>query len=429
MSVSSVIESFLEHYDKSLCGQYRSAAAEVASKLKARLEAAQIPALVFSREKEARSLRNKLTERAKEYGATVDFDYIQRDVKDLAGARVLVYFPRDRGSVESLIFELFRDVVITQPKTDFGLPNGSRSRLEKADSPKRFRGYAAEHYVVSLELPEGPTNRLTNHAIRVEIQVTTLFMHAWSEVEHDIVYKPKNPKLADLEFDEAAILDAVNGAVATAEVLFEALQQKLALRGALPVWPTTPSLFDELWAGAESRIWIVGPNLYSLVADREQMEERVFRALRTKPALQVQIVVADPRSPVATKSLSYAGPLFFCHLWSAIEVFRAWERRAAASGLSLRVNTCDKLERETLFLIDPDIDSGTAILRRVFLGSRPEDRPLVRIAKGRHPATFEMLWQKCMAFDLRDIPNPDSVEEFWAHSTRPEMRPTNLSNT
>lgn len=46
-------------------------------------------------------------------------------------------------------------------------------------------------------------------------------MHAWSEVEHDLVYKPLNGTLSE---EELAILDELNGLVLAGEIALERLQ-------------------------------------------------------------------------------------------------------------------------------------------------------------------------------------------------------------
>ena len=45
-------------------------------------------------------------------------------------------------------------------------------------------------------------------------------MHAWSEVEHDLVYKPLNGTLSE---EELAILDELNGLVLAGEIALERL--------------------------------------------------------------------------------------------------------------------------------------------------------------------------------------------------------------
>ena len=46
-------------------------------------------------------------------------------------------------------------------------------------------------------------------------------MHTWSEVEHDLVYKPLNGILSE---EELAILDKLNGLVLAGEIALECLQ-------------------------------------------------------------------------------------------------------------------------------------------------------------------------------------------------------------
>ena len=47
-------------------------------------------------------------------------------------------------------------------------------------------------------------------------------MHAWAEVEHDLVYKPLQGMLSQ---DEYAILDELNGLVMAGEIALEHLQR------------------------------------------------------------------------------------------------------------------------------------------------------------------------------------------------------------
>ncbi|MEK8142790.1 hypothetical protein NKH18_12950 [Streptomyces sp. M10(2022)] len=56
----------------------------------------------------------------------------------------------------------------------------------------------------------------------MEIQVASVLMHAWSEVEHDLIYKPLE---GDLSSQERAILDQLNGLVIAGELSLEMLQK------------------------------------------------------------------------------------------------------------------------------------------------------------------------------------------------------------
>jgi hypothetical protein len=59
------------------------------------------------------------------------------------------------------------------------------------------------------------------HQPTVEIQVASVLMHAWSEVEHDLVYKPFTGNLSEGEF---SILDEINGLVIAGEIALDRLK-------------------------------------------------------------------------------------------------------------------------------------------------------------------------------------------------------------
>jgi hypothetical protein len=61
----------------------------------------------------------------------------------------------------------------------------------------------------------------------IEIQVASVLMHAWSEVEHDLIYKPATGELSE---DEYAILDELNGLVLAGEIALERLQRAVENR-------------------------------------------------------------------------------------------------------------------------------------------------------------------------------------------------------
>ncbi len=60
-----------------------------------------------------------------------------------------------------------------------------------------------------------------------EIQVASVLMHAWAEVEHDLVYKPLSGEMSD---DELSILDQINGLVISGEIAFEQLKKAMSMR-------------------------------------------------------------------------------------------------------------------------------------------------------------------------------------------------------
>ncbi len=206
----AVIEDFINRYRKEY-DFYDQAARLVAQSLDGALQSAGIRAIVTSRAKSPTRLEEKVRQRdSTKHYAAVDDMYL--DIVDLAGARVALYFPAERDQVGKLIRDSF--LLIADPKE---FPGGSAPTYSK-----RFSGYWATHYRVRLR------ETALNEAQRryadapVEIQVASVLMHAWAEVEHDLVYKPLQGRLSD---DEYAILDELNGLVMAGEIALERLQK------------------------------------------------------------------------------------------------------------------------------------------------------------------------------------------------------------
>ena len=86
---------------------------------------------------------------------------------------------------------------------------------------KRFSGYWANHYRVHISEENISPSQKKYVQARIEIQVASVLMHAWSEVEHDLIYKPLQGALSD---EELSILDELNGLVLTGEIALERLQ-------------------------------------------------------------------------------------------------------------------------------------------------------------------------------------------------------------
>ena len=205
-----LIEDFTARYAREY-DFYDQAARLVAQALESNLQAAGIRSMVTSRAKSPPRLEAKVRQRTRTKAYTTVED-IYADIVDLAGARVALYFPGERDQVDKLIRQLF---LILEPPKEF--PSGSTPTYMK-----RFSGYWATHYRVQLkEASLGSAQRRYAEA-RVEIQVASVLMHAWSEVEHDLVYKPFEGVLAEEEY---AILDELNGLVIAGEIALERLQK------------------------------------------------------------------------------------------------------------------------------------------------------------------------------------------------------------
>ncbi|KAL7955898.1 hypothetical protein V8C34DRAFT_290264 [Trichoderma compactum] len=85
---------------------------------------------------------------------------------------------------------------------------------------KQFSGYGAIHLAVKIPKRLQPRDltpeekELWEKRV-VEIQVGTVIMHAWAEVEHDITYKTHGREVTQ---DEKAVLDILNGLAIASEV-------------------------------------------------------------------------------------------------------------------------------------------------------------------------------------------------------------------
>ena len=121
-----------------------------------------------------------------------------------------LYFPNDVGRVESLIKNSFS---VTKIKT---FPEDRKGNDVYTN---RFEGYSARHYRIEYEYG--------GRLYKVEIQVASLLMHAWAEVEHDLAYKQKKGKVS---FDEYEALDEINGLVIAGEISLQRLQRISELR-------------------------------------------------------------------------------------------------------------------------------------------------------------------------------------------------------
>jgi ppGpp synthetase/RelA/SpoT-type nucleotidyltranferase len=216
-----VVEDAIARYKREV-DFYAQACHLAAQLLDGHLQSSGVRAIVTSRAKNATRLEAKIRQRDSRR-AYASVGEIFADLPDLAGVRVALYFPGERNEVGRAISELFAN--ISDPKV---FPEAAKQPTYR----KRFSGYWATHYRVRIR--EGalgePQKRYADAPI--EIQVASVLMHAWAEVEHDLVYKPLQGRLSE---DEYAILDELNGLVLAGEIALERLQragdQRVATKG------------------------------------------------------------------------------------------------------------------------------------------------------------------------------------------------------
>ncbi|MGW5751297.1 GTP pyrophosphokinase [Nocardia rhamnosiphila] len=222
-----VIEEFIARYVKEY-DFYETAARLAKEIIESGLQAAGVPCIVTHRAKSVTRLEAKCRGRIEKKGYQSVEDIFD-DIVDLAGVRVALYFPAEREQVDKLVTNKF---LLLESRKEF--PE-KKDEEEAGDSiandragkfEKRFSGYSAVHYRVQLKESDLPEPDKRYAIARVEIQVASVLMHAWSEVEHDLVYKPVGGDLGDpLSEDEHALLDQLNGLVHSGEIALERLQK------------------------------------------------------------------------------------------------------------------------------------------------------------------------------------------------------------
>lgn len=207
-----IIDHFIKQYNKEF-DFYLELSRKVATTIEDQLFKRGVKAIVTYRAKRPDRLKDKLDKRNEEKDyKSVDDIFI--DIVDLSGVRVALYFPSERDILDEIIHDLFH-VEKTKKFPDAAqVPNYE----------ERFSGYWATHYHVKLN--EGRDNQRYLDILS-EIQVASVLMHAWSEVEHDLVYKPFSE---DLSNDESLILNEINGLVLAGEIALERLQKAITER-------------------------------------------------------------------------------------------------------------------------------------------------------------------------------------------------------
>ncbi|MEV0359068.1 RelA/SpoT domain-containing protein [Nocardia sp. NPDC050697] len=213
--MNDFIDEFIDRYTREY-DFYEQVSRKAANLLRAELKKEGVRCIVSNRAKSADRLEQKCRQRNnKKESGYQNVQEIFDDIVDLAGVRVALYFPGQRELVEGAIRRLFR-----VHATRF-FPEQKRNENPALDSP-RFSGYSASHFRAGLQRSTLSDNDKRYAHAKLEIQVASVFMHGWAEVEHDLVYKPQADNLSD---EELAALDLLNGLAISAEIALESLQK------------------------------------------------------------------------------------------------------------------------------------------------------------------------------------------------------------
>jgi len=109
---------------------------------------------------------------------TLKYEHPFEQIQDLVGARVIVFYKQDVDVVSAAVDRYFRRI---------------EGRDLVPDAVNQF-GYVGRHFILAMPedvIDDGAERGKTPEFF--ELQVKTLFQHAWSEAEHDLAYKPSEP--------------------------------------------------------------------------------------------------------------------------------------------------------------------------------------------------------------------------------------------
>jgi putative GTP pyrophosphokinase len=173
-----------------------------------------------------------------------------KQITDLAGVRIVTYFPATVEDVHRLIHDEFEVV----------------ERSDKAKGlieDERF-GYQSIHYLVRLSAQRAGLPEYARFAQAIaEVQVRTILQHAWAEIEHDINYK----SVTAIPREIRRRFMALAGMLEIVDKEFQSIQsedEKLATRassmvdrgdlGGVEITPVALKLFLDKRLGSDDRI-------------------------------------------------------------------------------------------------------------------------------------------------------------------------------
>jgi putative GTP pyrophosphokinase len=137
------------------------------------------------------------------------------EIQDQIGARVIVFYTSDVAPTSERIQRYFHYI----------------ERQVKEPKREAEFGYFGKHYILALPQDCVPPAVPLEQAPPVfELQVRTLFQHAWSEAEHDLAYKP----LQILTPDQKRRFAFTAAQAWGADLIFQGLFAELGGRDASP---------------------------------------------------------------------------------------------------------------------------------------------------------------------------------------------------
>ena len=202
-----------DEYSRRLNGVLNQLAAELSDQIAGYLDGVKRIDRVSAR---AKSLDRFLTKASKKNEADQSPKYPKPllQIQDQIGARVIVFYKSDVEAVSEILLKYLR---LTESK-------------DLIPSSEWEFGYFGRHFIclfpTELIRDEWSKEDVPNF---FELQIKTLFQHAWSEAEHDLGYKPEGGDLTSEQVRMLAFTSAQAwGADKTFDDLFAQLEEKRA---------------------------------------------------------------------------------------------------------------------------------------------------------------------------------------------------------
>src|SRR6266481_1271157 len=165
--------------------------------------------VIQSRAKDEKSFGKKAMTAKEQNPEEPKYGNPMSDITDLAGVRVITFFP----SVVNEVCRLIQDEFEVIERVDHTASAEREQRL----------GYLSVHYLVQLASNRKKLSEYKKFdGLIAEIQVRTVLQHAWAEIEHDIRYKSTStiPQAISRRFLTLA------GLLEIADHEFEAIQKE-----------------------------------------------------------------------------------------------------------------------------------------------------------------------------------------------------------
>jgi ppGpp synthetase/RelA/SpoT-type nucleotidyltranferase len=155
----------------------------------------------------AKSIERFVAKSEKQNDGKPKYDDPLNQIQDQLGARIVTFYKNDVEQLAEEVKKYFRYI---------------ESRQIVPDSEREF-GYEGRHFI--LFLPRDVFDETVREEDSIpffELQIKTLFQHAWSEAEHDLGYKP----LAELSSEQKRRLAFTAAQAWGADQMFEELYEQ-----------------------------------------------------------------------------------------------------------------------------------------------------------------------------------------------------------